>query len=533
MKRRMLALLLALLLMVSVVPTVSADEPEQADYIYEEVDGVTYAWGLEAYIEPPVVRGYHWEMMTDEHQDHFGQIFPCPYEDHTHSIPDGCFDLVNYQIICDKEEHECQYYHAVPRFGWKKVENGPALLLVVEGFAPDNKAMANCEYVLLKQSPQMVNGNYKDENDNILETDADGNLVNPEDADKRIPASSVTVNLEAISNESGVATIYLDPTLLDPDAPFERFILDQRIDGEIYRTATRYYITVVFNEAGQYELYSITEEESRQNKTLAQWQEAYAELGEPTFVENYNADSNKLVFRNEYLTGLIDIKVDYEGLSAAEKRNVTASVNVVGSTYFGINVDKTATFADGVKQQALRNNLMGEYNVITTAPEVEGYIAGETIIEFKYLSGNVDENEPNPNNADFILNRYHQNVEITIRYTYTVDRNFHEHTYESIVTEPTCENKGFTTYVCSDPDCNDAYVGDYTDPLGHDYDEGVEVEADCTHVAGILYTCQRCGNEKSENEGELGDHKYKETVTAPTCTAEGYTTYQCEVCGYS
>lgn len=44
------------------------------------------------------------------------------------------------------------------------------------------------------------------------------------------------------------------------------------------------------------------------------------------------------------------------------------------------------------------------------------------------------------------------------------------HSYNDVVTEPNCTDKGFTTYTCSV--CNDSYVDSYVDALGHEYDNG-------------------------------------------------------------
>ena len=44
------------------------------------------------------------------------------------------------------------------------------------------------------------------------------------------------------------------------------------------------------------------------------------------------------------------------------------------------------------------------------------------------------------------------------------------HKYESAVTDPTCTEKGYTTYTC---DCGDSYVGDYVNAKGHSYEDGV------------------------------------------------------------
>ena len=68
----------------------------------------------------------------------------------------------------------------------------------------------------------------------------------------------------------------------------------------------------------------------------------------------------------------------------------------------------------------------------------------------------------------------------------------HSHNYIATVTAPTCENTGYTIYICSS--CDDFYISDRTAALGH---------------------------------------SYKSVVTAATCESAGYTTYTCSVCGYS
>ncbi|MBE5734627.1 MAG: hypothetical protein E7347_06265 [Clostridiales bacterium] len=46
----------------------------------------------------------------------------------------------------------------------------------------------------------------------------------------------------------------------------------------------------------------------------------------------------------------------------------------------------------------------------------------------------------------------------------------HEHSYVTNATDPTCTEKGYTTYVCS---CGDSYIADYVDEIGHDYNNGI------------------------------------------------------------
>lgn len=89
-------------------------------------------------------------------------------------------------------------------------------------------------------------------------------------------------------------------------------------------------------------------------------------------------------------------------------------------------------------------------------------------------------------------------------------KNFpnHTHSYVDTVTAPTCTANGYTVHKCS---CGDTKTDSYTKLLGHSYQGGI---------------CVRCG--------VLEDHKhdFKQTVTAPTCISEGFTTYTC-ACGES
>ena len=105
------------------------------------------------------------------------------------------------------------------------------------------------------------------------------------------------------------------------------------------------------------------------------------------------------------------------------------------------------------------------------------------------------------------------------------------HSYESVVTAPTCTDGGYTTYTCS---CGDSYVADESSALGHSEEIIAAVAPTCTE-AGLTEgkKCSVCGVVTVEQEivPALG-HSYESVVTAPTCTDGGYTTYTCS-CGDS
>ena len=160
------------------------------------------------------------------------------------------------------------------------------------------------------------------------------------------------------------------------------------------------------------------------------------------------------------------------------------------------------------------------------------------------------------------------------------------HKYDSAVTDPTCEADGYTTYTCSV--CKHSYTSDTTDKLGHKDEDRNNVCDTCkdslceehtsnkwesnethhwhictacgfrfgevAHTAGevevennvdptcttegsydnVVY-CTVCNAELSRETitVDATDHDYQAVVTAPTCTADGYTTHTCSKCGDS
>ncbi len=152
--------------------------------------------------------------------------------------------------------------------------------------------------------------------------------------------------------------------------------------------------------------------------------------------------------------------------------------------------------------------------------------------------------------------------------TETIPKVDHVHSYEAVVTTPTCTEQGYTTYTCR---CGDSYVDNYVPANGHDYD-AVDTEPTCTEEGYTVYTCVNCGdtytgdyvdarghsfgewfvvNEATCTEDgqkrrdcancdryeietiDATGHNYDSVVTEPTCTGEGYTTHTCASCGDS
>ena len=72
----------------------------------------------------------------------------------------------------------------------------------------------------------------------------------------------------------------------------------------------------------------------------------------------------------------------------------------------------------------------------------------------------------------------------------------HEHSYTAVVTPPTCTEKGYTTHTCA---CGDSYVDTYVDALGHAWDSGTVTKQPTATETGVrTYTCTRCNETKTE-----------------------------------
>ena len=131
------------------------------------------------------------------------------------------------------------------------------------------------------------------------------------------------------------------------------------------------------------------------------------------------------------------------------------------------------------------------------------------------------------------------------------------HNYKAEVVNPACLEKGYTTYTCQNDGCEDNYVSDYIEAIGHKWDNGTTVtDSVCNSEGMIEYRCLSCNEVKLEAKSALGHtlgvkatcteaqictvcgavlekatgHNYKKTVTAPTCVEMGFTTYVCANC---
>jgi len=90
------------------------------------------------------------------------------------------------------------------------------------------------------------------------------------------------------------------------------------------------------------------------------------------------------------------------------------------------------------------------------------------------------------------IGSYNSNLtEATIHCTDGVINPPHEHSYNSVVTPPTCTEQGYTTHTC---ECGESYVDTYVDALGHKSDKGTVTKKATYTATGVkTYKCTVCG----------------------------------------
>ncbi|MCL1900932.1 MAG: leucine-rich repeat domain-containing protein [Firmicutes bacterium] len=113
--------------------------------------------------------------------------------------------------------------------------------------------------------------------------------------------------------------------------------------------------------------------------------------------------------------------------------------------------------------------------------------------------------------------------------TRAISAKGHDYGEWTVTTTATCETAGVETRICK----HDATHKE-TRPiaaLGHDWDEIVTIEATCETDGEMTFTCQVCGETRTEVIPALGHNFSKwETVTEVTCEDDGLLKRVCVIC---
>ncbi len=113
------------------------------------------------------------------------------------------------------------------------------------------------------------------------------------------------------------------------------------------------------------------------------------------------------------------------------------------------------------------------------------------------------------------LYRLNETLGGTTTYYLTMSTVDCDHNYESVVTNPTCTDAGYTTHTCSK--CGDEYIDTEVAATGHSYNESITTAATCTTSGVMTFTCS-CGDSYTEEIDALG-HNFVDGVCS-RCSLE-------------
>ena len=107
------------------------------------------------------------------------------------------------------------------------------------------------------------------------------------------------------------------------------------------------------------------------------------------------------------------------------------------------------------------------------------------------------------------------------------------HKYDKVVTAPTCEADGYTTYTCSA--CKDSYVADKTNSTGHSFGGWIiDTQATCTEAGSQHKECANCDETEDEVIPAAGHKLTQHEAKDATCTEIGWNAYEnCSECDYT
>lgn len=224
-----------------------------------------------------------------------------------------------------------------------------------------------------------------------------------------------------------------------------------------------------------------------------------------------------------------------DGCGALEKRNYTPAV---GHDYEDITIREATCKQGGLSLSLCKN--CGDFHQTTTPTGEHKYRAEK-------------------HNPTCRMTGYTEYICEVCGDSYITDITpIISHSFERITKKPTCTDKGYTTSTCTM--CGLNYVSDYTEPTGHNWDEGHAVTNSTCESEGITeFHCLNCDEKMIKSESATGHtpgkaatctepqtcekcgtvlelpkgHNYSETVIAPTCTAMGYSVFECTECGDS
>jgi hypothetical protein len=331
------------------------------------------------------------------------------------------------------------------------------------------------------------------------------------EAGQQVGEYAITQNTEDQLNAGNNYTINFVPATLtiteNPGATINTTTTDE--DGNAVVTkvndANKVVETIVTDKDG-----NVTKTEHQESgTTLVTKYDSTNQLTE-SLETREEGDSTQIVYNNE------------DGSNEVTERNTNGEItkhqtNFANGSYILDGFDPELIEGDGVEYDG-KNSLKFRSN-----DDLENFL--EVILDEEVLDSQY-----------YVLTRGSIRVELTTEYLDTLEPGEHAltivstngeasgtftiseeeevvvpigHSYQDVVTAPTCTEKGYTTHICSV--CGDSYTDSQTAALGHDYVEANRVAATCTKKGSVSYKCSRC------------DATYTEELPIVDCACETFT----------
>lgn len=115
-------------------------------------------------------------------------------------------------------------------------------------------------------------------------------------------------------------------------------------------------------------------------------------------------------------------------------------------------------------------------------------------------------------------------------YILSVYLSTHKHSYQTIITPPSCTEQGYTTFTC---ECGKNYVDDYVSATGHAYDDGaITINPGCETEGIKTFTCANDPTHTYTESMSASGHNFGEwyETKAPTYESEGEERRECALC---
>ncbi len=200
------------------------------------------------------------------------------------------------------------------------------------------------------------------------------------------------------------------------------------------------------------------------------------------------------------ISAYLELNYDSEKLELLDIESTNLLKDYMGADDFSAVPYRFSWDGAALKADITENGIIAKL----TFKVLQNLDGNEALVSVSYVPGNI-------------LNYAADDIDFQTQ-SGTVGASSHTHSYQSVLTAPTCTEQGYTTYICDVPDCSDTYIADYVPALGHDIVKEAAVAPTCTESGWTEGGyCTRCD--------------YRIAQTEIPATGHNYVDGRCTVCG--